>query len=270
LLLVAAALSACGGDDDDSSSASPSTSAPATSASATTAHTLRILVTNDDGVDGAGIAALVDGLQGLKDVQVTVVAPASNKSGTGGKTSATPPSASPAKLTTGHDAVAVDGYPADAVAHGLDKVLQQKPHVVVSGINAGQNLGPIAKQVSGTVGAAKMAARRGVPALAVSQGVGKDYDYATGVDLAVRWVEDHRADLLAGKVPTDTVANLNVPSCATGKVRGEVEVPTATDIAGRDAVGKPADCTSTATHPKDDVDAFLEGYAPLSEVPAAA
>ena len=54
-----------------------------------------------------------------------------------------------------------------------------KPDVVLSGINQGQNLGALS-DVSGTVGAARTAARHGIPALAVSQGTGNPPDYAAG------------------------------------------------------------------------------------------
>jgi 5'-nucleotidase len=136
------------------------------------------------------------------------------------------------------------------------------PELVVSGINKGQNLGPVV-DVSGTVGAARAAARRGVPALAVSQGVGQDLDYEVAAGLVTDWVESHADALRAGEVPADVVANLNVPTCDTGELRGQVEVASAT--AG-DA-GSPSDCTSTAEGFTDDVTAFANGYATLTEIP---
>jgi 5'-nucleotidase len=265
LLVVAAA---CGGDDEE---ADPGTQDDDDATGSTTtepepaAEPLRILVTNDDGVGGEGIAAVVEGLSGLDDVEVTVVAPAENQSGTGGNLSPAPPAAEDATLVDGTPAVAVAGFPADAVVHGLENVVEEPPHLVVSGINEGQNLGPIV-HVSGTVGAALKAADEGVPALAVSQGLGAEPDYPAAVALVVDWVEEHREALLAGEVGTDEIANLNVPTCATGEVRGVVEVATAADATGRDPVGTPADCASTAADPADDIAAFLTGYAPLATV----
>lgn len=261
--LLAAALVACGGDDDDSDDAEPTTTTTAP------VEPLRILVSNDDGVGGQGISDLVDGLATLDDVTVTVVAPKDDKSGTGSQTTPPPLVAAEAKLLGGADAVAVEGFPADSVQYALDSVLEETPHLVVSGINAGQNLGPVAEQISGTVGAARKAASNGIPALAVSQGFGAEFDYATGVQLTLDWIEEHRDALLAGDVPADTVANLNVPSCATGEVRGVIEVPTATDVGTRDFIATPANCASTAEDPRDDIDAYLNGFAPLAEVPAA-
>ena len=264
-LLPAALLGACGGDDDDGGDTGAADPSSESTDAPEPVEPLRILVTNDDGVGGEGISLLVTALEGLGDVEVTVVAPADDRSGTGGQTSPTPPSATDATLVSGAPAVAVAGFPADSVVHALDNVLDEPPHVVVSGINAGQNMGPIVN-VSGTVGAARMAVSRGIPALAVSQGLGNPFDYATAVELTVDWVEEHRDALLVGDVPVDTVANLNVPTCATGEVRGVVEVPTATDVTGRDPVAGAPDCTSTATDPADDVAAFLTGFAALAEV----
>ena len=253
VVAVAVALAACGGggDDDDASNDADS-------------DVLRILVTNDDGVTGEGIDALVAGLETLPDVEVTVVAPAEDRSGTGDTVSDTPPTASETTLLGGHQAVAVAGFPADSVLYALDKVLDQRPHVVVSGVNKGQNLGPVVF-ASGTVGAARTAAGRGVPALAVSQGLADPPDYAAAVELALDWVTDHRKDLLVGEVQTETIANMNVPTCATGEVRGLVDVPSATD--GGERMFNPPDCTSTENHPADDIDGFLNGYATLANVP---
>lgn len=259
---------ACGGDDDDDAGDQDAGTTDTTDTTGTApaeAERLRILVTNDDGVGGEGIAALTTGLAGLGDVVLTVVAPAENQSGTGGNTSPAPPATEETTLIDGTVATAVAGFPADAVVHGLATMADEPPHLVISGINEGQNLGPIV-DVSGTVGAARRAAEEGVPALAVSQGLGADPDYPAAVELALDWVEEHREALLAGEVGTDEIANLNVPTCATGEVRGLVEVPTATDSTGRDPVGTPADCASTAGAPADDIDAFLTGYAPLAAV----
>jgi 5'-nucleotidase len=230
---------------------------------------LRVLVTNDDGYAAPGIDALVEGLRKVPGVKVTVIAPAENKSGSGSTT--TPGQLTTAKATTasGYPAVSVAGFPADTVIYALEQGgLKKKPNVVISGINLGQNIG-VAVDVSGTVGAAKAAAARGVPALAVSQGVRPDGDpdYASGVARALRWFKDHRKALTPKKSKKVEVVldNLNVPSCTTGKIRGLVEVPVAgSDVAG---IGDPQDCASTLTNPANDVEAFKNGYATLTELP---
>ncbi|HEY8216008.1 MAG TPA: 5'/3'-nucleotidase SurE [Acidimicrobiia bacterium] len=230
---------------------------------------LRILVTNDDGYAAPGIDAVVEALRKLPDVKVTVIAPAENKSGTGSST--TPGQLTTSKVTTvsGYPAIAVAGFPADTVIYALEQGgLKKKPNVVISGINQGQNIG-LAVDLSGTVGAAKAAAARGIPALAVSQGVRPDAepDYKAGVARALRWFKDHRKALTPkkGKKVEVVLDNLNVPSCSTGKVRGLVEVPVASsDVQG---FGDPQDCSSTLTNPANDIEAFKNGYATITELP---
>jgi 5'/3'-nucleotidase len=229
--------------------------------------TLQILVTNDDGVGAPGIDAVVTALRKLDRVKVTVVAPATNQSGTGDKTTEgqVPIMATP--TVSGYPAIAVQGFPADSVNFALDGGIPNKPNVVVSGVNAGANLGPVVN-ISGTVGAARTAARRGVPAVAVSQGssAGVDPAYATGAREAVKWVKAHRKALTKKNraVPTE-IANINVPTCPTGKLRGLVHVPSAT---GGD-ISQTPNCASRAKNPPDDVIAFVNGYAALSKVPLA-
>ena len=132
--------------------------------------TITVLVTNDDGVAAPGLDALVEALRTVKNTKVVVVAPATNQSGTGGNTTPGTLVTQPATTPSGYAATAVQGFPADTVTAALDQ-LGVKPNVVMSGINTGQNLGPLT-DLSGTIGAARMAAKRGIPAVAFSQGVG--------------------------------------------------------------------------------------------------
>jgi 5'-nucleotidase len=258
-VLVAAALLAagCGGDDDG---AAPQSGERETTTTAPV-EPLAILVTNDDGVGAEGIDVLVEALRAVDGVEVTVVAPAEQQSGTGGSVTEGPVETNEATTASGYEARAVDGFPADTIRVAFDE-LTLTPNLVVSGINEGQNLGPVV-DLSGTIGAARAAARRGVPALAVSQGLGQDLDYEVAAGLVVDWITEHADALRAGEVPADVVNNLNVPTCDTGELRGEVEVASATG-------GNPlstSDCTSTAEGATDDVTAFANGYATLTEVP---
>ena len=189
-----------------------------------------------------------------------MVAPAEEQSGTGGRSTAGPVQATPAQTAGGHDATAVAGFPSDAVRVAFDE-LGLDPHVVVAGINEGQNLGGVV-EVSGTVGAARAAVRQGVPALAVSQGLGDPVEFDVAA-LAVAWIEEHRDALLAGELPVDAVANLNVPSCDTGEVRGVVEVVTDVTTVERIRAGRLHFDGDGYT---DDITAFLNGFAPLAEV----
>jgi 5'-nucleotidase len=262
---TALSVTACsGGGSSDNNSSTPAAGGSAPTSASPSAATHEIVVTNDDGVAAPGIDAVVTALQGVPGVHVTVVAPAKNQSGTGGKTTAGTVTYTSSKTASGYPATAVNGYPADTITVALDQ-LHLHPALVVSGANLGQNLGPVTN-LSGTVGAAKAAVSKAVPALAVSAGVGNPVDYQTAARYAVMWVDSF---FKGSPSPTPTtVANLNVPSCSTGSVRGEKQLPTQTSIPNlAEAVSK-QDCTSTAT-PATEVAAFNDGFATLTQVPAA-
>ena len=244
---------------------------------------LRILVTNDDGVGAEGIDVLVEALIADPNNEVVVCAPDGNRSGSGDMTGPSErcgdgETTEETTTESGYPAVAIDGCPADAVNYAVDNLYpaDAPPHVVISGINEGQNVSEgVATVLSGTVGAAKTAARdHGVPALATSQGssVGgpvappaSDYDYDSGVSAALAWLAEHRSALAAGTVTTDTIDSLNTPTCTAGEIRGLSKVPLAADAAG---AFDPQDCESTLEAPKNDVEAFINGFNALSPVPA--
>ena len=258
LAVFALSLVACGGGSSESHSS-------ATTAPSTGTHPLQVLVTNDDGVSAPGINAVVQALRSLPGTQVTVVAPAGNQSGTGNRTTSGALTVTNTTTASGYPAKAVAGYPADTIIWAVDqKGLSSRPGLVVSGVNNGENVGPLTT-VSGTVGAARAAASRGIPALAASQGDDNNLppDFQTGAQQVVAWVTMHRAALVAGSSSAPVLLeNLNVPTCPGGAVRGPVRAPVATNLTGRD-LGR-VDCTSTAQNPPDDVDAFLDGFAVIS------
>jgi 5'-nucleotidase len=224
--------------------------------------TITVLVTNDDGVTAPGIDALVQALRTVKNTKVVVVAPATNQTGAGGQTTPGTLATEPATTASGYAATAVHGFPADTVTAALDQ-LGVKPNVVMSGINAGQNLGA-GYVASGTIGAAVMAAKRGIPAVAFSQGVPAPQFANTG-KLAVAWLAKHRAALM--KKPTTaptTIDSYNVPNCPSGRSRGLRTVTTAPDI--KNAVAG-VDYTATGPKPTTDIDAFNQGYAAVAQIP---
>ena len=164
LLTAAAALCSC-------AALSASIAADSAGAASKPSTTLTILVTNDDGVTAPGINATVQALSALPHTKVTVVAPLTNQSGTGAKVTGGTLTVTDATTASGYPAKAVAGYPADTIIWAIDDHgIAQRPDLVVSGINFGENIGPLAS-LSGTVGAAQTALARGIPALAVSQGV---------------------------------------------------------------------------------------------------
>ena len=243
--------------------------------------TLRILVTNDDGVEAPGIDAVVEALITDENNDVVVSAPAVNQSSSGDNTTPTPPPLEAMQTTTasGYPATAVMGYPADSVLYALQNLYPDAPpHVVLSGINAGQNVGNVKiggselglqVDISGTIGAAKTAACSGVPALASSQGDGETADYPSGVAEVLRWLEANRAALLAGNVSTETITNINIPSCDTGTIRGQLEVPLASgNPSGWNLPDGFQDCESTVENPPDDIEAFFNGYVTITPVPS--
>jgi 5'/3'-nucleotidase len=264
LLLVAfLALVPLGCGDDDSSNRS-------------SAVPLRILVTNDDGFAADGIDAIVKALIADRRNEVTVCAPKENRSGSG---DATGPSTrcgdlavTAAATQSGYAATAVNGCPADAVNYAFAHLYAQgrRPHVVIAGINQGQNVSrPVATRLSGTVGAAKTATRQGIAALAASQGSPADgvaYDYPAGVAAVLKWLADHRAALQAGVASVSDVDNLNIPTCSPGSsIRGTlVGIPLATSSVG---ALNTQNCASTLQDPQNDVEALLNGYTTLSKVP---
>lgn len=289
LVALVATAAGCGSDDESKADAkdqatSTASSTTAAGGSSTTAagsvntrpppeesdpskEALRILVSNDDGIGAKGIDALVMALRMLPNTEVTVVAPKDNQSGTGSKTTEGEVAVAEATTISGYNGTAVSGYPSDAVIYALDKGgMPTRPHVVITGINEGANIGPLVN-ISGTVGAARAAAQRGIPALASSQGLATEPDYPSGVKYVLEWLAEHRAALLDGTAPV-TVTSLNIPTCASGSIRGVVEVPTAADAGGRELFT--SNCESTTPAPTDDVDGFSNGYATFSTVPNAA
>ncbi|HEX4015093.1 MAG TPA: 5'/3'-nucleotidase SurE [Frankiaceae bacterium] len=204
-------------------------------------------------------------LRKVSGVTVKVVAPAMNQSGTGGRTTAGTVAFTNTTTASGYPAVSVSGTPSDSANVAFDQ-LHLAPNVVISGVNAGQNLGPVV-DLSGTVGAARVGARHGVPALAVSSGAGAKFDFATGARYAVKWLASVRSTLPKGPSSTPaSIVSLNVPSCSKGTVRGELKTqPQAKTLAGQSILGT-SNCLSKL-HPTAEIAAFSDGFATLVPLP---
>jgi 5'-nucleotidase len=182
-----------------------------------------ILLTNDDGIDSAGLWAAAGTLSSLGDV--TVVAPGAPSSGAGrshpGNTSGRIEVLEKTYGGAGHPVYAVDGTPAQAVLFALLEILPAPPSLVVAGINYGENVG-YGITISGTIGAVLEAAAAGLPALAVSleMPVEQQHGGSQGVDFssAAWFTERFARTLLAVSLPRDTVAlKVDVPSGATAE-----------------------------------------------------
>ncbi len=151
-----------------------------------------MLVTNDDGVGAPGIDTLVEALRTQKNTKVVVVAPATNNTGAGGKTTPGTLTTAPAKTASGYDATAVTGFPADTITAALDQ-LGVKPNVVLSGINAGQNLGGLVDLSGNRRRRCSGLAARGIPrAVGRVQGLGDAPQYGNAAKLALAWLAAHR------------------------------------------------------------------------------
>jgi 5'-nucleotidase len=259
---TAAGTTADGTADGSHAGAGAATGGP-TASPADTA--LDVLVTSDDGVGSDGMEPIVEGVRRVQGNggTVDIVAPAANQSRTGGQTSDGPVNYTTSDASNGTPVTEVNGFPADAVNVALDD-LGLKPDLVIAGIHEGQALGPDIDE-SGTIGAARAAAQRGIPALAVSLGFGDTYDYAPVVKLVQDWISKNRASLLSDTKPRQTmVTNLNVPNCfAGGKVRGLLEVDTEPQVQDPATARQDQDCTSTST-PGDEVGSFNAGYATMT------
>ncbi|KAB7627945.1 5'/3'-nucleotidase SurE [Alkalilimnicola sp. S0819] len=170
----------------------------------------RILVSNDDGYRAPGIRALATALGAV--AEVTLVAPERDRSGASNSLTLEYPLRAEA---VGERRYRVQGTPTDCVHLAITGFLEQEPDMVVSGINAGANMGDDVLY-SGTVAAAMEGRSLGLPAIAVSL-VGPELrHYETAAQVAVTLVQRLEADPL----PSDTILNVNVPDLPWERLAG--------------------------------------------------
>ena len=259
VLLVAGCGSGQSADDAAPAAEPASIAVPTLAVSARTptapaaVDTLTVLVTSAGGVDSPGLDAAVAVLSSRPATEVVVVATAAPSS-TVQETGAT------AQVRDGHT---MSGYPAhvvnasaaDAVGIALD-ALALSPDLVVVGIDDGAALGAAVRR-SPSVGAAMAAARRGIPAIAVTADDQHGTDLAAGGLLLSTMFDLGLDDLLQH----DRARVVTIPSCADGLVRGPVEV----DVATTEPVGG-SNCLSPAGEHADDVPAHAAGYATVVDL----
>ena len=170
----------------------------------------RILVTNDDGIHSAGLTSLAKALSRVGDVWV--VAPDRERTAVAHAVTLH----KPLRIHQVEKQVyAVNGTPVDCVNLALLNILPKRPHLLVSGINKGVNLGDDVLY-SGTVSAAVEGTILGVPSMAVSQEGRDQFHFATGAHYAVRVA---RLILRQG-LPEETLVNLNIPNRTVETVTG--------------------------------------------------
>jgi len=166
-----------------------------------------ILVTNDDGIHSPGLKALV---QALTEVgEVWILAPDRERSAAAHSLTLHKPLRATEIAPRWY---VVDGTPTDCVALAVMGVLKVKPHLVVSGINLGANLGDDITY-SGTVSAAFEGTLLGLPSFAISAVQSLEQDLQVAARFAVRLAQL----ILERGLPPDTLLNVNVPR---GEVKG--------------------------------------------------
>lgn len=181
----------------------------------------RILLTNDDGVYSTGLKAAYESVRELGEV--TVVAPSTQKSGVGRGISIFEPLRVSLANLNGFKAYAVAGTPTDAVILGLFSILKEKPDLVLSGFNVGENISTDTVTTSGTIGAALEAASYGIPALAASVQVleeGEKFDdhraYMYDFDVGIKLVNRIAGNVIEKGLPDGVdLLNINIPRNAT-------------------------------------------------------
>ena len=179
---------------------------------------MRILVTNDDGIDANGIKVLTRVAQKLSD-DVWVVAPQFDNSGASHSLTLK----DPLRVSQRENQVfSVQGTPTDCVIMGVRQFLQgQAPDLILSGINHGQN---IADDVtySGTIAGAIEGTLLGIPSLALSLVTGIKAPGSINWETPEALAPDLISDLLKSGWPAEVLLNINFPDCTLDEVNGRM------------------------------------------------
>ncbi len=180
---------------------------------------LHILITNDDGIYAEGLQQLSQALfEEKKNYRLSICAPDRERSAVGHAITMHRPLRVD-KVNFMHNqelcGYSVNGTPSDSVKLAVEAILEERPDLVISGINRGSNLGTDVLY-SGTVSAAVEGLIMGIPSIAVSltgQGESKNY-----ID-AARYICSIIPLLMKGDFPEKTLLNINIP-VNTEKIRG--------------------------------------------------
>lgn len=245
---------------------------------------MRILVTNDDGINAPGlaileqIAAQVAGPGG----EIWVVAPAFEQSGVGHCISYTHPTLI---AQMGPKRFAAEGSPADCVLAGLHEVMADTPpDLILSGVNRGNNAAENTLY-SGTIGAALEGALQGYKSIALSQYIGPDNREAPFDCAAAHGAETVTALLNAwpqeaAETDYDLFFNVNFPPCAPEQVQGRklarqgrrpgvtFSVERVAAPSGRRFLWAKGGAQNVASAPGTDAHVNLEGYISITPMRA--
>ncbi|MEJ2692657.1 MAG: 5'/3'-nucleotidase SurE [Candidatus Thiodiazotropha sp.] len=171
---------------------------------------MKILLSNDDGYQAPGLKALADTLSTLADI--VVVAPDQDRSGASNSLTLVNPLRA---RTMENGFIRVDGTPTDCVHLAITGLLEEEPDLVVSGINAGPNMGDDVLY-SGTVAAATEGRFLGLPAIAISMNSHAPRHIDTGARVALELVQR----LTRSPLTENVILNVNVPDRPFGELRG--------------------------------------------------
>lgn len=185
---------------------------------------MKVLLTNDDGIQAAGLHALRRSLLDIPGIELAVIAPDSNRSATARSiTTRRPLWVEEVEFGDGTSGFATDGTPVDCVRFASLGLIEFQPELIVSGINHGSNLGDDITY-SGTVAAALEGIVLGIPAIAVSQQAERaglsyhhdgSFEFETVAAFAARIVEE----LDDVGLPDATLLNINSPAGDTKGAR---------------------------------------------------
>jgi 5'-nucleotidase len=188
---------------------------------------VKVLLTNDDGIQAVGLNAMRRALLGVPEVELAVIAPDSNRSATARSiTTSKPLWVEEVEFGDGSTGFATDGTPVDCVRFAALGLVESEPDLIVSGINHGSNLGDDITY-SGTVAAALEGIVLGIPAIAVSQQAERGVvDFRAGrrwepenFEAAAAFVARMVEEVEHLPMPPGTLLNVN---CPAGERRGAV------------------------------------------------
>jgi 5'-nucleotidase len=177
---------------------------------------MRILVTNDDGINSDGLDVCAEIGSALSD-DVWIIAPEFDQSGVSHSLSLN----DPLRLrTVGERRFAVKGTPTDCVIMGAKHVLKERrPELVLSGVNRGRNSGEDVIY-SGTVAGAVEGTILGIPSFALSQSYKSRSGQPPFWETAIRFAPDIIRRVLDAGIPGDVLININFPDCRPDDVKG--------------------------------------------------
>jgi 5'-nucleotidase len=176
---------------------------------------MRVLISNDDGIQSPGLHALVRASKGLGEIWV--VAPDREQSAVGHAITLS----DPIRLFPWEDlpdadhTFAISGTPADCIKLALTELMPERPDIVVSGINCGENTG-ISIIYSGTVSAATEGTINGIPSVAISLDAFSAREFGAAAVFARRVVEL----VIERGLPENTLLNVNIPHLPLNEIKG--------------------------------------------------